>query len=84
MVVTGEPAGYRAYVPELPTIEITGSSREEIDFVDGGNSGCWLRPTGSCSSYFLAVTVTSMCAAPANAVTPTVVRVGRGSGKFLM
>jgi hypothetical protein len=30
--------------------------------------------------YFRAVTVTSICAAPASAVTPTVVRVGFGSG----
>lgn len=35
-------------------------------------------------NYFLAVTVTSICAPPASAVTPTVVRVGLGSGMFLM
>jgi predicted RNase H-like HicB family nuclease len=31
LVVEGDSTGYSAYVPELPTILITGSSLEEID-----------------------------------------------------
>ena len=31
LVVEGDSTGYSAYVPELPTIVITGSSLEEID-----------------------------------------------------
>jgi predicted RNase H-like HicB family nuclease len=31
LVIEGDSAGYSAYVPELPTILVTGSSLEEID-----------------------------------------------------
>jgi predicted RNase H-like HicB family nuclease len=31
LVIEGDSTGYSAYVPELPTILITGSSLEEID-----------------------------------------------------
>jgi predicted RNase H-like HicB family nuclease len=31
VVIEGDSAGYSAYVPELPTILVTGSSLEEID-----------------------------------------------------
>jgi predicted RNase H-like HicB family nuclease len=31
LVIEGDAAGYSAYVPELPTILVTGSSLEEID-----------------------------------------------------
>jgi predicted RNase H-like HicB family nuclease len=31
LVVEGDSAGYSAYVPELPTILITGASSAEID-----------------------------------------------------
>ncbi len=31
LVIEGDSAGYSAYVPELPTILITGSSMEEIE-----------------------------------------------------
>jgi predicted RNase H-like HicB family nuclease len=30
LVIDGDPGGYSAYVPELPTILITGQSLEEI------------------------------------------------------
>jgi len=30
LVVEGDPAGYSAYVPELPTILVTGRSIEEL------------------------------------------------------
>lgn len=31
LVIEGDSTGYSAYVPELPTILITGASLEEID-----------------------------------------------------
>jgi predicted RNase H-like HicB family nuclease len=31
LVVEGDSSGYSAYVPELPTILISGSSLEDID-----------------------------------------------------
>jgi len=31
LVIEGDSNGYSAYVPELPTILVTGSSLEEID-----------------------------------------------------
>jgi predicted RNase H-like HicB family nuclease len=31
LVIEGDSAGYSAYVPELPTILVAGSSLEEID-----------------------------------------------------
>jgi hypothetical protein len=30
LVIEGDPAGYSAYVPELPTILVTGRSVEEL------------------------------------------------------
>jgi predicted RNase H-like HicB family nuclease len=30
LVIEGDPAGYSAYVPELPSILVTGASIEEI------------------------------------------------------
>ena len=30
LVIEGDPTGYRAYVPELPTILVTGRSVEEL------------------------------------------------------
>jgi predicted RNase H-like HicB family nuclease len=31
LVIEGDSAGYSAYVPELPTILVTGASLEEVD-----------------------------------------------------
>ena len=31
LVIEGDSSGYSAYVPELPTILVTGASLEEID-----------------------------------------------------
>ncbi|MGA3203307.1 MAG: type II toxin-antitoxin system HicB family antitoxin [Bryobacteraceae bacterium] len=31
LVIEGDASGYSAYVPELPTILVTGSSLDEID-----------------------------------------------------